>query len=111
MTVPFQQLIEGPRVEGVHGAGIHTDRLFALIETIMAEVTFSHSEIIPGMELRDAVRAGLFALAAGAFSKAFVLIHKDDSILFALKDCRRRTHGGARRGLAVEAGEGEERNL
>jgi hypothetical protein len=86
MTIPFQQLIERPCVEGVHRAGIHTDRLFALIETVMTEVAFPHSGVISGMELRDAVGAGLFALAAGAFSKTFVLIHKDDSIPFAFKD-------------------------
>jgi hypothetical protein len=111
MTVPLQKLIERSRVESAHGAGIHTDRVFALIETVMTEVTFSHPEVIPWMELRDTIRAGLFASAAGGFSEAFVLIHKDDSILVAFKDRRRRAHGDARRGLAVETGEGKERDL
>ena len=111
MTVPLRKLIERPRVEGVHGTGIHADRAFALIETVMTEIAFSHPEIIPGMELRDSVWAGLPALTAGGFSKTFVSIHKDDSIVLSFKDCRCRAHGNARRGLAVETGEGEEGNL
>jgi len=110
MTIPLDKLIERPRVEGVHGTGIHTDRALAFIETVMTEITFPHPEVVPGIESRDTVRAGLFALAAGGFSKTFVSIYKDDPILFSFKDRRCRAHGNARRGLAVETGEGEERN-
>ena len=107
----LQKFIERPRVEGVHGTGIHARRALALIETVMAEVAFPHPEVIPGRELGDPVWAGLPAPAAGAFADAFIPIHKDDSILPAFKDRRRRAHLGAERGPAVEARERKEGNF
>ena len=85
----MQQPIEGPRVEGAHGAGIHADRALALIETVVTEITFAHPGFIPGMELRDPVRAGLATSAAGGFPDAFVPIGKDDPVALAFKDRRR----------------------